>query len=504
VLALDRKHFDDDLYSDFAMLVMTSGGDERILLDPVKGLNRYLTAPRPMDVIAYSSSTASSLSQAAMSEVTRKIAHIAPGYVLPVDGYEAGLDVMRARLRRTWTLPTSVDIVFAASGTDLEYVGLALAHRADTQGIDNILLGVDEVGSGCVHSASGLHFANTTPLGLKTVPGDPIDPDVSNMVRLIDIGIRNGKGQVIESEDILLAIGAAAEAAIVGQRHPLIHVVHGSKTGLVLPSLAHIDALRRRFGNRISFVVDACQARISRDMVTAYLSRGCTVFLTGSKFVGGPPFSGFALVPSSAAAQSAGLLGGFEKIFSRAEWPEGWGGRDRLPDEPNLGLLMRLEASLYELELYHGLTTAEIKRTLDLFDRAIAALTQALGATRVLPYGYANPDLLANQPLEMRTLVTIDLSEIDPRCDFDFARHLHQSLAVPPESESVRDFRPVRLGQPVKCIRLPDGRYGGNLRIGLSMPQMVEFAAKDSHSLERKLTDDMLEIAARIQRLMKA
>jgi hypothetical protein len=499
VLALDRKHFEGDLFSDFAMLVMTSGGDERILLDPLTGLNRYLTAPRPMEAIAYSSSTANSLSPAAMSEVTRKIAQIAPGYTLDGDRYGAGLDVIRARLRRTWKLPASVDIVFAASGTDLEYAGLAIAHRADAKGIDNILLGVDEVGSGCVHSASGFHFANATPLGVKTNPGSAIDPEVAAMVRLVNIGIRTEKGQVIESEDVLLAIGAAAEAAIAGERHPLIHVVHGSKTGLILPSLAHIDALRRRFGSRISFVVDACQARISRDVVSAYLSRGCTVFLTGSKFMGGPPFSGFALVPAGAREQSAGLLPGFETVFSRAEWPEGWIGRERLRDIANLGLLLRLEASLFELELYHGLNTAEIKRTLDLFDRAIAVLTQSLGATRVVPFGYAHHDLLANQPLEMRTLVTIDLSQIDPRCDFDFARKLHQSL-VAPTADPV--LSPVRLGQPAKCIRLADGRYGGNLRIGLSMPQMVEYAAMDSHSLEQKLTSDMLHIANRITRLM--
>jgi hypothetical protein len=347
-----------------------------------------------------------------------------------------------------------------------------------------------------------LYFAKSTPLGVMTTPGAAIDPMVAAMVRLVNIGIRSEKGQVIESEDILLSIGAATEAAISEERHPLIHVVHGSKTGLILPSLAHIDALRRRFGSAISFVVDACQARISRDMVSAYLSRGCTVFLTGSKFMGGPPFSGFAMVPRGVAEQSAGMLPGFEAIFSRAEWPEGWIGRERLSDVPNLGLLMRLEASLFELELYHGLNTAEIKRTLDLFDRAIAKLTQKLGATRVAPYGFAHYETEANQPLEMRTLVTIDLSQIDPRCDFDFARKLYHALATPEIHPSAHLLPPVRLGQPAKCIRLADGRFGGNLRIGLSMPQMVEFAAMDSQSLERRLTDDMLQIATRIERFM--
>lgn len=483
------------------MLLMTSGGDERILLDPTTRLNRYLTAPRPLEAIAYSSSTANSMSFAAMSEVTRKIAQLAPGFTLSPEDYRAALDTLRVRLRASWQVPPSTDIVFAASGTDLEYVGLAFAHRAGANGISNIVLGLDEIGSGCIHSASGLHFARTTPLGYSTAPGSPLDPAMRCDISLVPVGIRNNKGQALDSEDMLLSIAAEAEAAIVANRHPLIHVVHGSKTGLVLPSIAHIDALRRRFGSKISFVVDACQARISRQMVAAYLSRGCAVFLTGSKFIGGPPFSGFALLPDNAAERSAGLLAGFENVFSSAEWSAGWRGHERLRHEPNLGLLLRLEASLYELELFHGLSTAEIKRTLDLFDHAISSLTRELGASRVAHVSNTHYATDAGQPLEMRTLVTIDLGEIDTRYDFEFARRLYRELACPQINTPVRDLFPIRLGQPVKCTRLADGRFGGNLRIGLSMPQMVEFAAMDTHSLERKLTSDMLTIASRIKRL---
>jgi hypothetical protein len=238
-------------------------------------------------------------------------------------------------------------------------------------------------------------------------------------------------------------------------------------------------------------------------MVAAYLSRGCAVFLTGSKFMGGPPFSGFALLPANAAERSAGLLPGYENIFSRAEWTSGWRGHDRLKDIPNLGLLLRLEASLFELELFHGLNTAEIRRTLDLFDRAIVALMRELGASRVTPASATRHDLDAGQPLEMRTLVTIDLGEIDMRYDFDFARKLYLELASPQPNAPVRDLFPIRLGQPVKCTRFADGRFCGNLRIGLSMPQMVEFAAMDTQSLDRRLTNDMLRIAARIDRFCK-
>lgn len=482
---------------------MTDGGDERILMDPQTGLNRYLTLPRPQALIAYSSSTANFISAPAMAEVQRRAMELAPNFTLQPDDYAQALNQLRDQLRKSWQIPASVDIVFAASGTDLEYVGLATAHRPELKGIDNILLGIDEVGSGCIHSASGHHFARMTPLGLDVAPGQPIDEELASSIRLIDVPIRSDKGQPLPSEDVLLDIAAMVTAAIEANRQPLIHVVHGSKTGLILPSLSHIDALRRRFGDRVSFVVDACQARISRDMVSAYLSRGCTVFLTGSKYMGGPPFSAFALIPQGVTAKSGAILSGFEKIFCQAEWPQHWQGQDVLPARANLGLLLRLEASIFELELYHRLHAAEIKRTIDIFEQEIANLTQRIGARRLVPVGMSENDGLHVLPLEIRTLSTIDLSEIDPGYDFDFARQLYLALSKTEQDQNVQDLFAVRLGQPARCIKLPDGRYGATIRIGLSMPQMVEFATMDTATLRRRLAGDMLKISTRIERFLR-
>ena len=484
--------------------LMTTGCDDRIVLDGVTGLNRYNTAPQPTTGIAYSSSTANAISRGAFAAVCRRLAQLAPDGPMPPSVYGAALEDIRVRLRATYQLPRAVEIIFAASGTDLEYVSLAMAHRAGCDGIDNILLGIDEVGSGCIHSASGRHFAAVTPLGHAVESGQPLAPETAAMIRLIDVPIRGAGGFADESEDVLLAIAAAAEAAIAANRHPLIHVVHGSKTGLVVPSCAHIDALRRRFGDRVSFVVDACQARISKEMVAAYLARGCILFLTGSKFIGGPPFSGMALVPEALLRRSAGLLPGMERIFARWEWPMDWPPAQSLSNIANPGLLLRLEASLYELELYHGLAPAELRRTVDLFNRAVDGLTHRLGASRILPHGQKAEDNFALQPVELRTLVTLDLSHMDGRLDFDFARRLHRALSCTGKRDGVPQLFPIRLGQPVKCLPLGHGRFGACLRIGLSMPQMVEFSMLDTAALSRKLEDDMAMIGNRIERFVRA
>lgn len=507
ISTLDRiELMNDDLASE-AVRLMASGGDQRIVIDAASGLNRYLVAPRPdpvdPPVLAYSSSTASSISPAAFAEVQRRLAVLARSGTIDADDYAAALESLRGRLRISWQLPSSVDVVFAASGTDLEFAGLALAHDPESQGIDNILLGANEVGSGCIHSAKGQFFAGETPLGIATQVGQPVAKAWSERIRLVDVPVRTGTGLAHLSEDLLLEIALAVDNALRAGRVPLIHVVHGSKTGLILPSLDHIDALRRRYGAQVRFVVDSCQVRISREFVAAYLSRGCAVFLTGSKYVGGPPFSGFALIPRMMRDAALPLPPGFEALFRQAEWPQGWPGASSLPHSPNAGLLLRLEAAMYEMELYHRLSPAEIRRSIDIFNSALGSLTARLGVTRLAPSSQSHWDEALPQPQEIRSLATIDLSNLGGTRDYEDARCIYMALARPDRARRARGHGPVRLGQPAKCIRLADGRFGANLRIGLSMPQMVGFAGLDSASLHRKLHDDMALIADAIDGLLR-
>ena len=109
--------------------LMTGGGDARILLDPETGLNRYFSAPYPRDVLAYASSTANDISAAAYARAEAVLAEI---------GGDPSPESMRHGWRRcaggsapptAW--PRTSRIVFAPSGTDLEYVALAaVAGRA--------------------------------------------------------------------------------------------------------------------------------------------------------------------------------------------------------------------------------------------------------------------------------------------------------------------------------------------------------------------------------------
>ena len=485
--------FDHD--SDIALL-MTQGGDARIVLDPQSRLNRYSSGPYPRDVLALASSTANDLSADAAAYLDEK-------YGVDADSLNAGdvyvhaLEQSRAQIRGAYNLDSDIDIFFAPSGTDLEYVPLFASAGKSKNGVSNLLLGADEVGSGCIHSAAGRYFANETALGTSVAPGQAVEGMVP--VEMGDFPVRDAMGTAFDGPAMAAQMGPKIADALSSGLHPLVHVVHGSKTGLVLPHLDEIDALIARFGSDVSFVVDACQARITTPAIHDYLKRGIIVFLTGSKFMGGPPFSGFALLPPGMAANAAPLPVGATQIFRQAEVPVGWPGRAALDASGNAGLALRLSASLFELERFQKLSIAQVARLVSGFTVATDKLAATLNVRKV---GAAAPSEVgepAGHPIEMQTLVTLDLchdqsGEQVRSIDFDGATAIHKALIG----------QGIRLGQPVKCVKLADGRWGATVRIGISMPQLVKLSVHNDAEIAATLDTMMKRISELLGELLKS
>jgi hypothetical protein len=139
-----------------------------------------------------------------------------------------------------------------------------------------------------------------------------------------------------------------------------------SKTGLVAPSAACAAALKRRFGEALTVLVDACQFRISGETLAGHLAQDFLVAVTGSKFLGGPAFSGALFLPERSAARlrQAPLGRHLGDYSGRDDWPAAYVGRGMLPDLQNLGLLLRWEAALYELDAFAALPPAAVARLL--------------------------------------------------------------------------------------------------------------------------------------------
>lgn len=461
---------------------LASGGDRRIRPD-ANGRNQYHASVLPSDALAYGSSTISSISHHAFDTLLHRWRDRL-GRPLRADDYAEGLAILRAKLAHHFGL-SDTGIVFAASGTDLEYVGLAAAH--DGRPLTAILLGRDEVGSGCVHSAAGRFFADETATGARVIAQAAIDPVFSG-TELIDIPVRDAIGRPRVSAAVAAELALHIEHAAARGRRAIVHVVHGSKTGLTLPDLADVERLAAAHGDAVTFVVDACQLRIAPAVVRRYLALGCIVLMTGSKFAGGPPFSGFALVPGAAVQNARALPQGFRSVATRGEWPSDWPGADCLPASGNFGLLLRLQAAMIEMERFAGLPAERVTEVTARFSHHVMRLVKRLELAEV-------PGSGGTACLASETLRTLDLSARWPQCDFDTAKSIHGHIARLSRQWLGEE---IRVGQPVRTHLMPDGRAAGTLRLSLSMPLMTELAGLPDIVLDERLDRDMSLVGAAI------
>jgi len=142
-----------------------------------------------------------------------------------------------------------------------------------------------------------------------------------------------------------------------------------------------------------------------------------------------------------------------------------------------------------------------VERVILAFHAAIRTeIVEKTPARRVAPYPPGHVEDADTHPIEMRTLSTLDLSALKPGgATFEDAQAWHKKMAL----------AGVRVGQPVKCVRLADGMmgppsrgpgdraapsWGATLRIGLSMPQVVDAASLDGEAQAARFATDMAAI----------
>ena len=501
--------------------LMSAGGDDRITLDEQSGLNSYGCAPEPIRAISYSSSTASSVSAPAYAHA-HVVHHQLRLAVAEGESEEAAytrfLRNARSRIRRVFGLAGDVDVAFGASGTDLEYLALALALQSG-QHVTNIVVEVDEVGSGCLFSQAGQYFANRTALGVEVEKGAQLPGLSADRIAIQTLKTRTDDGPVRSDKEYTALLLETAGRIIADGGRPLVHIIHRSKTGIVTPSLSAVDALLGTYGDAVDLVVDACQGRISPDTIAAYLSRGASIFLTGSKFIGGPPFSAWALVPASLSKRMK--LGhaapvGLAHFFARGDMSTGWDDTDNiLPDQTNFGLLLRLEAGLFELERLLAMPMERVDSVILAFGTAMHSLAPSTpfrlieGAAEDPAAGDHVNRSAPIHPLDRKMLYVIELTDSMPNTgktlDFEQARAVYRGLYsdmsdgfVEPRDRLVA-AEICHVGQPVKCLKNADGAWAPTLRLSLSAPQIFEMIGLDSDRLVERFTADIERISAKIR-----
>ncbi len=403
----------DRILNETLPALLVSGGDGRMRISPNTGLNKYGCAPRIRDAVPFGSCTASSpielgLEGAREVRATLRVAARdgAEGVALEVDRV---FEQLRGRLLRQLEIdPASVQVAFCPSGTDAEYLALALVRQGSDQPVVNIVSGPSEVGGGTTHAAAGRHFDPFTPDGAEQVPGTPLDEEFAEAVRVRTIDLRDDEG--LMRDDALLDEIATrmVEQAVEAGSRVMLHVVAHSKTGVHAPSLECVEALRNRYGARLTVLVDAAQGRLSRRGLQEALDAGYLVLFTGSKFYGGPPFSGALFVPEELWPARTGLdelPEGLRHYLTAPELPRSWTGpRSGHTTRPNLGLLLRWGAAMAQIEAYYA---TDMQRRLQILRMWETKVPELLGASPVVRLFPVNPvyDPDTRRLLESKTTV---------------------------------------------------------------------------------------------------
>ncbi|GBD57639.1 hypothetical protein [Gluconobacter wancherniae] len=453
-----------------AETLMSSGGDSRLSVDPVTGLNRYSCSHRPRPwAVTFGSSTASSLSErgfgGAESARRRMMATLLSDHD-PDTAQEALVRTAREAIGRHFGLSENA-VLLSASGTDCELAVLAIVAGQNTKPISNILIAPDETGSGVPLAARGRHFATDSACASTVGKGDLIE-GFDEDVHLLGVAIRHPDGTARPVEDIDAECRSLAMQEFAAGRHVLLHRLDQSKTGIAAPSMALVDELRLLLGSDITVVVDACQARLSPHRVTEWVESGIMVMVTGSKFFTGPPFCGAILLPDSMCATIGNykLPKGLRNYSHRDEWPEHADDQAFKPGH-NIGLALRWHAAIAEMDALFVLPDAIIRRRLNCFMTEARKMLDDAPALTPLPVPARPDDGFWDAVPTILSFLVQDPNRPGAPLNLEDARHLHKWLNAdlsPWIQEGEASLMCV-LGQPVPVSHPDVDGYAGALRL---------------------------------------
>ena len=374
-----RPPFASDTKIPSLAQLLVDGGDSRIALD-THGVNKYGCTVEPQSaedsMFAFGSATASTISQrgfAAANHVYQKIVQAtlddAPSSLYAL--YAQEMQSLRQELKQLCQTSDAVDVVFAASGTDLHLMVSQLFTGATSGPSMIVMVEAGETGSSVPAALQGLHFSDCSALGVPVCAGQSAgDADAPELVR---IALREADGTPRAAADIDGEVETLITSACGHNKRVLLVLADVTKTGMIGPSVSCALALRKRYPYQLEVLVDACQFRLTNATLNAYLEQQFLVAITGSKFVSGPSFSGALFFPEAAAIRYRQQTAP-EALYaysSRADWPASWSGMDGLQKKANCGLLVRWVAAIVELRAFRSLPDEAIHQFVQEFRRAV-------------------------------------------------------------------------------------------------------------------------------------
>jgi hypothetical protein len=449
---------------------LLSGGDERLALDEVSGLNKYGHGVWPLPrALAFGSSTASTISPGAFEvagalhrQLTENL-KTQPASRL----YERGMTAIRDRLCATLGL-TDTDVIMAASGTGIHLLLSQLLVGPSDKPLLALVPRSSETGSGVALALSGCHFVASGCDGQAFTKGAELGFGAT--AETLEFALRDAQGGLRLAAEIEAQLDAAIGHAARAGRHSLLVVADVSKTGLIAPDLATVLRLKQRWPEALTILIDACQFRLDPETIRAYLNRELLVAITGSKFIGGPSFSGALLCPPqlSRVLRERPLPETLGSYSVQADWPAGWRARRDLADKANWGLLLRWNAALLELTDLLAIPSAERAKAAQTFCDIVQDRLKNDAAFVRVPGRTLNRSALLPETAGFDAIQTI----------FPFILQTPLRVLTAEETAAVHQHlaaghsgKPVHLGQPVGI-----GADRAALRLCLSAPLLVKAA----------------------------
>lgn len=473
--------------------LFVKGGDERLLLNE-SGVNQYFVPPgHKNNYIIRSSSTCNMISSDAFNSLKNNY-----GDFVEEDDFQKHSalteEIKKEILDCLGIRRDDVYINLTSSGTDSEILLTCLSCLKgkllhSTQNILNFIPTGTEVGRGMGLASDLRYFSNIAPSGLPVKKGEPILGTEEFNIQNITIPFRNNCGTISNYKEIERLITTATEQFLSSQQGIVVlRVVSYSKTGLQMPQFGFAKTLKDRYPGRVVVEVNSIQMRCNWSEVKKCLDAGMAVSLSGSKFFGGPPFSGVLLLPKSEFSFfenfDLSLPRGFRDLFSSNFLDSTLFGKldSHFLD---FGLLFRWKAALHEMKRYASLKEYQKNEIISSWCNGVNRLPMetveflqpkenhfngTAGAEKtILPFHLyrSNGKMFSNDELRnVYKLMSMDLSRF-------FANSEAQVAAIP-----------ILIGQPVK---LCDEK--SVLRISLSAPQIVDI---NQQGVESELSKDRI------------
>lgn len=268
-------------------------------------------------------------------------------------------------------------------------------------------------------------------MGYFGLKGKRVDPALRVKIQAMSSRERDGRINSSTWSSVFRFLDEHSKASRI------VHLVHGSKSGIE-DDLALVEAI----GDRATCLVDICQFRSSRALVTKLIKQNALVLLTGSKFFQAPPFCGILLVPKSQIERnslvSKALSGEYSRIFSRYDLPPILRSvNSHFSPLQNIALRARLHVALSEMEEYYSIPECNTQQVIEEWHTSVTTCIH-------------NSDFLklfVPNETTTRSIISFRVLSRDQKRFFDgpSLSALHKKLHV----EGVRKLGAITIGQPV-------------------------------------------------------